>query len=185
MATLKVKFLKNYLIAGLGCLIAMLIIGVEPVIRFTNEAINRGTLRGVERCMDYEQSAPLSKEAVKTFCAQSFQIQMYLPELASGKAGPRVEQDSVRWEGRLENKTADHVATWVKIVVVIFDKDGKEQESYAETPIWIDPTGEAEFTLEYPDLKPDQFDDLEFCGDNNTPKKCFAWSIAEVKGLKI
>ncbi len=177
--------MKNYLIAGLVCIIVMLIIGIEPVMRFANEAINRGTLRGVERCIAYEQSALLSKEAVKSLCVHAFQRQLYLPELASGKAGPRTLQGLVRWEGRLENKTPDHVTTWVKVAIIIFDDEGKEQESFAETSIWIDPTSDAELELEFPDLKPDQFDDLEFCGDDSAPKKCFGWSIAAVKGLKI
>jgi hypothetical protein len=98
----------------------------------------------------------------------------------------RIEQGEVGWGGRLENKTNDHVTTWIMIAVIVFDADGKEKEVFAETPIWIDPMGEADFEVVLPELEPEQFEKIDFCGDDNqSPKACFAWAVAEVKGLAI
>ena len=124
--------------------------------RVINEATNKGTLRGVETFMGYSKSELLSKDAVRSTCVQFFQIRLYDPDLATGKAGPRIDQGTVRWGGILANKTPDHVTTWVRISVIIFDADGTKQEVFAETPIWIDPMGEAEFRVELPDLEREQ-----------------------------
>ena len=178
--------LKNYLIGALICLVAALTIGVEPVNRFLNEAINRGTLRGVERCMDYSKSELLSKKAIKASCVQIFQKELYLPDAASGQAGPRNDKQVVGWGGRLENKTADHVTTWIRVVVIVFDAEGRETESFAETPIWIDPMGEAEFHVEFPELDAKHLASIDFCDEGEEkPKTCKAWAVAEVKGLSI
>jgi hypothetical protein len=178
--------LKNYLIGGLICLVAALTIGVEPVQRFMNEATSSGTLRGVEKCVDYSKSELLSQDAIKASCVQSFHKRLYLADLATGKAGPRVEEGIVNWEGNLENKTADHVTTWVQVGVSIFDKDGKEQKAFAETPIWIDPMGEASFQVEFPDLKPEQLEGTDWCDlEDQAPKECFSWGITDVMGLTI
>ncbi len=178
--------MKNYLIAALACLVAALAFGIEPVQRMVNEAANRGSLRGVEKCMDYAKSELLSQDAVKASCVKVFHTQLYLPDLATGKAGPRVEQGVVGWEGVLENKTADHVTTWIQIGVSIYDKDGKKQEVFGETSVWIDPMGEAKFQVELPDLKPEQVESIEFCGlDEQAPKGCMAWGLSDLKGLAI
>lgn len=178
--------MKNYLIGGLICLVAALTIGIEPVQRFMNEAVNRGTLRGVEKCMDYSKSELLSQEAVKASCVQSFHRRPNLPGLATGQAGPRIDNEVVGWAGRLENKTSDHVTTWIEIVVILFDKEGKEKEFFAETPIWINPLGEAEFRVEFPDLEPKRLDELKFCDrDDEAPMDCMDWGVADVMGLAI
>jgi len=178
--------LKNYMIGALICLVAALAYGIEPVQRMINEAANRGSLRGVERCIEYSKSELLSKEAVKASCIKAFQKRLYHPDLASGKAGPRVDKEIVAWEGALENKTADQVTTWIQIGVSIYDKDGKEQEVFAETPIWIDPMGDANFQVELPDLKAEQLDAIDWCGlDDKAPKACFWWGITDVMGLSI
>lgn len=178
--------MKNYLIGGLICLVAALAFGIEPVQRVINEATNQGTLRGVEKCMDYSKSELLSQDAVKATCVQAFHNRLYLPDLAMGQAGPRIEQGKVSWGGILENKTTDYVTTWIRIAVTIFDADGTKQEVFAETPIWIAPLNDAEFLIELPDLKREQFDDIEFCDhDDEAPKSCMGWGITDVKGLTI
>lgn len=178
--------MKNYLIGGLLCLVAAQAFGIEPVQRVINEAANRGTLRGVETCMDYSKSELLSKDAIKAKCVQTFHRRLYDGDVASGQAGPRIDQGKVGWGGFLENKTTDHVTTWVQIAVTLFDADGKEQEVVGETPIWIDPMGKAEFLVELPDLKPEQFDSIEFCDlDDEKPKGCVGWGITDVMGLAI
>ena len=105
------------MIVGLICLVAALAFGVGPVQRVTNEATNHGTLRGVERCMEYSKSELLSQEAVKATCVQSFHKRLYVPDLATGQAGPRLDQERVNWGGILENKTPDHVTTWIRLAV--------------------------------------------------------------------
>jgi hypothetical protein len=79
--------LKNYLIGGLVFLVAALAFGLEPVQRMLNELANRGTLRGVERCMDYSESALLSLEAVKAACVQTFHERLYLADSQLAKLG--------------------------------------------------------------------------------------------------
>ena len=178
--------MKNYLIFALICLLAALTFGIEPVQRFMNETANRGTLRGVEKCIEYSKSELLSEDAVKASCVKAFHKRLYLPDLAIGKAGPRVNRVMVGWEGILENRTADHVTTWIQIGVSIYDKDGKEQEVFAETPIWIDPMGEAKFQVELPDLKSEQVNSIEFCDrDDKATKACIEWGVSGVMGLAI
>lgn len=123
--------MKTYLIGALICLVAALTYGVEPVQRIVNEAANRGTLRGVEKCMEYSKSELLSQDAVKASCVKVFHTRLYLPDLATGKAGPLVEEGMAGWEGILENKTADHVTTWIQVRVDIYDKDGKKRRHSA------------------------------------------------------
>lgn len=179
--------MKNYLIAGLICLVAAMAFGIEPVQRAINETTNRGTLRGVETCMDYSKSALLSQDAVKAACVQSFQNRLYAaPDSEIGQAGPRIDKERGGWGGTLENKTSDHVTTWIRIVVTIFEADGTKQEVFAETPIWINPLGEAEFWVELPDTKLDQFDGMDFCeiGDK-APKSCMGWGVIDMMGLAI
>ncbi len=97
-----------------------------------------------------------------------------------------MDQRTVSWGGILQNKTADHVTTWIRISVSIYDADGTEQEFDAETPIWIDPLDEAEFRVELPDLKPEQLDNIEFCDhDDLAPTACITWGITDVMGLAI
>jgi hypothetical protein len=177
---------KNYVIAGLICLVVALAYGIKPVQRVTNEIANRGTLRGVETCIGYSRSELLSQDAVKAACVQSFQNRLYDPNLATGQAGPKISQEKLGWGGTLENKTNGFVTTWMRIAVTIFDADGAKEEVFAETPIWIDPLGKAEFFVELPDLDRENLDGIEFCelGDE-APKSCIAWGITEVRGLSI
>ena len=178
--------MKNYLIGGLICIVAAMAFGIEPVQRKINELANRGTLRGVERCMEYSKSDLLSQDAIRAACVQSFHNRLYIPELAIGQAGPRIDQEKVTWGGILENKTADHVTTWIRIAVTIFDAEGAKQEVFAETTIWIDPMGKAEFRVELPDLKREQFDKIEFCEmEEKAPKACMGWGITDLMGLSI
>ena len=178
--------MKNYLIGGLICLVAALGFGIEPVQRVINELTNRGTLRGVETCIDYSKSALISQDAVRATCVQSFQNRLYVPDVAIGQAGPRMEEGKLGWGGILENKTPDHVTTWIQIAVTIFDTDGTKQEVFAETSIWIDPLGETEFRVELPELEREQFDKIQFCDiDDENPKSCFGWGVTDVKGLAI
>lgn len=178
--------MKNYLIGGLICLVAGLVFGIKPLQVVINEATNLGTLRGAELCMDYSASELLSVDAVKTTCVQSFHKRLDGDNHATGRAGPEVDQQTVSWQGILENKTPDYVTTWIKIAVLIFDEDGTKQELFAETPIWIDPLGKAEFRVELPDLKREQVDGITFCDrDDDAPKGCMDWGIIDVKGLAI
>lgn len=178
--------LKNYLIGGLICLVAAFAFGIEPVQRLMNEAINRGTLNGVETCMVYSKSELLSQDTVRATCVQSFQKRLYGNDHATGLAGPRIDQRTVSWSGILENKTPDHVTTWIQISVMIFDADGTKQEHFASTPLWVDPLGEAEFRVELPDLESEQIDGIEYCeNDDETPKACITWGVTEVMGLAI
>ena len=168
------------------CLVAALALGIEPMQRLANETINGGTLRGVERCLGYSQSELLSKDAVKATCIQSFHRPLYLYDLASGEAGPRIEKESVGWGGTLDNKTSDHVTTWIRVAVTFFDAKGSKQEFYGETSIWIDPLGKAEFKVDLPELERKKVEGSEFCElDDDDPKSCMAWGITDVKGLAI
>ena len=178
--------MKNYLIVALACLVAALAFGIKPVQEVVNKTVNGGTLKGAETCMDYSASQLLSADAVKAMCIQAFQKPLFSNDHATGQAGPRVNQQTVGWGGVLENKTSDHVTTWVRISVIFFDKDGAEQEIFAETPIWIDPLGEAEFKVELPELKPEKLNNIEFCDhDDEAPKACMTWGIVEVMGLAV
>lgn len=103
-----------------------------------------------------------------------------------GKGGPQFDQEKVNFAGTLANKTPDHVTTWIGISATVYDAEGTKQEVLAETPIWIAPMGEADFLLELPDLKREQFDDIKFCElDDKAPKACVVWDMTEVKGLAI
>ncbi|MCE8417413.1 hypothetical protein LZ190_01590 [Rhodovulum sulfidophilum] len=178
--------MKNYLIVGLLIIIAALVIGIEPVQRVINEATRKGTLSGIENCMSYSSSDLLSERAVRATCVRTFQKHLYHNDYATGRAGPRINQQTVGWGGTLENKTADHVTTWVKISVGIFDVEGNEQEHFAETPIWIDPLDEAEFRVDLPDVKHEQFESFEFCDYNDpAPKACVTWGVIEIMGVTI
>ncbi|MGO4917526.1 hypothetical protein [Pseudogemmobacter sp. W21_MBD1_M6] len=178
--------MKNYLIGGLICLVAALVFGIKPVQRAINEATNRGTLRGAETCMDYSESELLALEAIKATCVQSFQKRLYGNDYATGRAGPRMDQRTVGWGGILENKTPDHVTTWIRISVSIFDVGGTEREFFAETPIWIDPLSEAEFQVQLPELEREQLDDIEFCDHEDEARTaCMTWGVTEVMGLTI
>lgn len=65
--------MENYLIGGLICIIAILIVGVELLQRLLNESINKGRLKGVENCRAYSNSELVSEEAVKATCVSTFQ----------------------------------------------------------------------------------------------------------------
>lgn len=178
--------LKNYLIVGLLIIIAALVIGIEPVQRVINEATRKGTLSGIENCMSYSSSDLLSELAVRATCVRTFQKHLNHNDHATGRAGPRMNQQTIGWEGTLENKTADHVTTWVKISVGVFDAEGNEQEFFSETPIWIDPLDEAEFSVDLPDVKHEQFESFEFCEhDDPAPKACVTWSVVGIMGVTI
>ena len=177
---------ENYLIGGLICTIAILIVGVEPLQRLLNESINKGRLKGVENCRAYSNSELVSEEAVKATCVSTFQKYLYDGNLANGRAGPRNNQNTVSWGGTLQNKTSDHVTTWIEISVSIFDADGTEQKIQAVTSIWIDPLNEADFMVELPDLEWDKFDNIEFCDHENLVQKaCMTWGITNLMGLAI
>jgi hypothetical protein len=136
--------------------------------------------------MEHAKTELVSQDAVKASCAQLFHERLYLPDVATGKAGPWIDQGMVGWEGLLQNKTTNHVTTWIKVSVSIYDANGKEQESFAETPIWIAPMGEAKFRVELLDLKPEQLNSLKFCDlDDANPEACMAWGVVDVMGLSI
>ncbi|MCL6285994.1 hypothetical protein M3P21_20985 [Ruegeria sp. 2012CJ41-6] len=178
--------MKNYIIAGLLCLVLALAIGVRPVQKTVNEALNQGTLKGVETCMSYSKSELLSNDAVQATCVTTFRKRLYHNGHATGRAGPRLGERTVSWGGVLENKTSDHVTTWIQVSVNIFDKDGEETEFLADTPIWIDPLDEAEFRVELPDLESKQLEGLEFCEhEDASPTDCMAWNVSGVMGLAI
>lgn len=178
---------KNFLIGGLICIVAVLAIGVKPVERLINETTNRGTLRGVETCMGYTGSVLISENAVRATCVETFQRPLYSEDYATGRAGPRlIEQERIGWSGSLENKTSDHVTTWVEITVRIIDEAGDERTFSAGTQIWIDPLSEATFTVELPDIEREQIEERDFCDHNDAPAtNCFSWSITKIRGLSI
>lgn len=178
--------MKNVLIAGLACLVAAFAFGVEPLLRVTNEAMNRGTLRGVEKCVGYSASELLSDDAIKATCTRKFEKRLFHRDHANGRAGPRFDRDVVFWEGVMENDTSDHLTTWVRISVGVLDEEGKEQVFRVEAPIWIDPLGEQKFSVEVPDLKRGVLEDLEFCDrKDDEPKSCMLWDVVAVKGLSL
>jgi hypothetical protein len=177
---------KNYLIGGLVCLVLALAVGVKPLKRAVNEALNHGRLTGVENCISYSSSELLSPEAVTATCVRAFQKRIYGNDLATGRAGPKVDQRIVGWGGVLENKTPNHVTTWIQLTVSIFDAEGTEQEFSAETPLWIDPLGKAEFRVELPDLTREQLENIKFCErDDETRTACMTWGVTDIKGLSI
>ncbi|WP_170381904.1 hypothetical protein [Ruegeria atlantica] len=177
---------KNYIIGGLVCLVLAMVVGVKPVQRAINEAFNLGTLRGVETCMSYSDSELLSNDAIKATCVTTFQKHLFHNDHATGRAGPRLDERIVSWGGVLQNKTPDHVTTWIQISVSIYDKEGKEQEVSAETAIWIDPLNEADFRVELPDLESEQLENLGFCEHEDTkPAECMAWGVTDVMGLAL
>lgn len=177
---------KNLLIVLLGCLVLGLATGFEPIKRTVNEALYRGSLKGVENCIGYTRSELVSEQATRDGCTTRFQKPLYDSNLAMGTAGPRTDDASVKWVGTLENRTPDRVTTWIEIAVKIFDSEGNEDEYTGQTQIWIDPQNEAEFLVEMPDLNPKALDELEFCDDETTsPKACMAWGIVGLMGLTI
>ena len=116
----------------------------------------------------------------------AFQKPLYATDHATGKAGPRIDQRSANWGGLLENKTHDHVTTWIRLSFSIFDVEGSEQTFSAETSIWIDPLAQAEFRVELHDANAEQFDNLEFCESKDAaPKSCISWGITEMMGLSL
>ena len=78
------------------------------------------------------------------------------------------------------------MTTWIRLSVRIFDEEGNEEVFSAETPIWIDPLGQAEFGVGLPDVNPEQFDNLDFCErDDAAPTSCISWEITEMMGLSL
>ncbi len=178
--------MKNYVIGGLICLLASLAIGIKPVQKMINEAMNHGTLKGVETCISYSNSELLSVDSVKATCVRAFQKQLYSDANTTGSAGPRYNQEIVSWGGYLENKVVDYVTTWVRISVSVYNEEGAKQEYLAETPIWIDPLGKKSFEVKLPDVGRKQFENNEFCGNvNSAPISCITWGVEEVMGLSI
>lgn len=178
--------MKNYLIAGLALLVVAYAYGLEPLLRVTNEAINRGTLRGAEKCIGYSESDLMSEDAVKARCTKIFQKRLYGREYVEGYAGPRIDGDVISWGGSVKNKTSSHVITGLEVSVGIYDEDGKEKVFRAETPIWIDPLGEAQLKLEVPELTRQHFEGIGFCEEGDeTDKSCFDWGISTVMGLAL
>ena len=177
---------KNYFIGFLVCIVVALLIGVDPVRKIANEAMNQGTVRGVDTCMSYSNSAALSKEAVRAMCVRTFQKRLYHGDYATGRAGPRGDLRTVSWSGTLQNKISDHVTTWIRISVTLYDADGVRQEFSAETPIWIEPLSEAEFKVEVPNLEPKQIRNIGFCDlDDLAPITCMDWGVTDIMGLSI
>lgn len=167
-------------------MVAALILGFEPIERTINETINRGTLKGVETCVAYSSSNLISEETIRTTCVNSFQKRLHSRDHATGRAGPRWNENTVFWNGTLENKTPDHVTTWVQILVEVFDEDGAKKEYSADTSIWIEPLHEVEFRVKIGDLEPEQIKDVEFCEhEASSPKGCMTWGITDAMGLKI
>ncbi|PZX42071.1 hypothetical protein LY56_02364 [Roseinatronobacter thiooxidans] len=178
--------MKNYFIGFLVCIVVALMIGVDPVKKIANEAMNQGTVRGVDTCMSYSNSAALSKEAVRAMCVRTFQKRLYHGDYATRRAGPRGELRTVSWSGTLQNKISDHVTTWIRISVTLYDADGVRQEYSAETPIWIEPLSEAEFKVEVPNLEPEQIRNIKFCYlDDLAPTTCMAWDVIDIMGLSL
>jgi hypothetical protein len=117
-------------------------------------------------------------------CVGTFQKKLYHSDHATGRAGPRFDKGTVSWNGNLQNKKPDHVTTWIKITVSIYDADGAEQEFSADTSIWIAPLDEAEFNVELPDIDLAQIEDMDFCDyEVLEPKSCFSWGIYGKMGL--
>lgn len=178
--------MKNFIIGALLCVVVALFLGVERVQRFVNEATNQETLRGVETCLSYTSGNLLSTEAVRSTCVAAFQKRLFDNNHATGKAGPRIGRRTVSWGGVLENKTSDHVTTWIQLSIGIFDAEGNEQEFSAQTTLWIDPLGKTDFKVELPDAKIEQFDDLKFCDlEDTAPKSCMSWGVTEMMGLSL
>lgn len=178
--------MKNWTIMGLLGLVVVLIVGFEPVQRTVNETLNGGTVRGVERCMDYSSSQLLSDQAIRRSCADTFQARLFNGEYATGRAGPWMDQGRIGWSGNLRNQTSGHITTWIRVAVWVYDEEGNETEWTAETPIWIEPLGDADFTVELNEVDRDTFDDLSFCElEALSPSNCMAWTVVEVKGLAI
>lgn len=178
--------MKNYLIGGLLCLLAAMVIGFEPLQRALNETTKQGTLRGAEVCMKYSNGGLLSEDAVKATCVATFQRSLFNGELATGRAGPRFNERTVDWGGTLENKTPDHVTTWIRIAVSIYDADGIEEKFFAETSVWIDPLNEADFIAELLEVEPEQLIDIGFCDhEDSDPTACLIWAVTDIMGLRI
>ena len=178
--------MKNYVIAALVVLVVLLAVGFAPIERATNEVLRHGSLTGVENCIEYSKSDLLSGDAVKAACVRAFEKPLYSSESATGRAGPSFFQGIVRWTGNLENKTSDHVTTWVAISVSVYGEDGSEREFSADTSIWIDPLRSADFSVTLRALELSILDDIEFCElTDDEPKSCMSWGVTDVRGLEV
>ncbi len=178
--------MKNFIILICLCAAAYILYDLQSVKLALNKSLRDGTLQGVENCVAYSRSELVSVETTRNVCVENFHIELFDGDFATGRAGPKDMSGEAGWAGTLENKTAGHVTTWVRVSVSLFDADGKEKEYEANTYVWIEPQSSTNFQVGLSELAPSELKSVEFCDrDDGSPKSCVSWGIVRIKGIKI
>lgn len=179
---------------GLALIAAILLLsGCDEIGGVIESAMNKGTHKGVQLCVDANKTDILSGEATLRACIQKHE-KFLAGSIADGLASiePKKSEDGILWNGDIPNKSSVNVITHVAVSVILYDEDGKEIEfTFDIDDLWIEPgKKKSRFqTIEVEEFKPFHKTAMsEWCSDQKESEKyknCKAFDFRSIKGVKI
>lgn len=176
--------IKTYTIVALASALVVSLSGFDPIHRAYNDQFRNGTLAGIVECVRLSSSDLLSEGALKSACANSFEIALAANDLG-GLGGPREVDGRVSLGASLENKHSDRVFTWLELELIQIDSDGQKKTYSTNSRMWIEPSATGEYLERIKELKTEELDGFKFCEDPENDKDCWTWGIVDARGVKI
>jgi hypothetical protein len=167
--------------------------GCKPVERVLNDALNSGTLRGVDKCVSLEDTTLVPREAIMRSCVRRFERPIPANDLAEmrGNGSPEMAGREAVFSGTLDNQSASRILTGATITVTFRNAGVGPISSRAVTryrvavdSVWLLPGRSIPFETRGVTNAPDDWTTTPYC--SSVPEaRCWHWEITSANGLSL
>jgi small nuclear ribonucleoprotein (snRNP)-like protein len=124
---------------------AVLVLGGCKPIELVKEALYSGTLKGVEACMNVNDTDLLSENQIRSMCTKEQQVTMRDWYRLQGKA--RFDEDRII--AQVDNQSEENIVTEITFMVEVFDSDGRRRTVSTTENTWIAPNSSAQVSASF------------------------------------
>jgi len=166
----------------------LFIAGCDEVTDRLTQAINKGTLKGVEARLNSNRSTLVSEEDIRNRCVEHHKVSGSI-DATAWKANISIQDDRLRirslgMEGGWKNTSDNFIVTEVEITGVAYDDSGKRfSGSSTEKGLWVLP-GEPFSVASDVIIKGLPKGMSGYC-KNDLFKNCVTWMVPSFKGIKF
>ncbi len=171
--------------------------GCDEINAVIDNTLYKGTLKGVQLCVDRNETDILSRQDIRTSCASKHEKSM--PNVyVTGEAHliTYARPNRTRFYGRIENGSATFViggpvvVTSVTVTAYYYDSDGKMHSfSYPLKGIWIEPGKSHSFSTDIEDNVFKHEKHPGWCLKKFKKRKerqgCLTWDRSGVHGVEV
>lgn len=173
------------LFAALICLFALYgwFFHASDLLASLNTAINKGTLEGVRRCVELQQTDLLEETALRDFCAKELQVESY-DFRVSGEGSPQVFFGDRVYAATLKNSSDSWIVTDLTIRILV-DQKGLKDVVEVSKKVWIEPNSESFETFELDTISDVTWNRWQECRMSKAPFGCETWVVFGQYGVEM